>query len=53
MDFSRRELALLIKSLDKKIWSMDHVGMRDQDGRPSKLEYRELRDRVRREFHAS
>jgi len=47
---SRRELALLIRALDKKIWSLDHVGMSDQA--PVKLQFRELREKIRGEFHA-
>jgi hypothetical protein len=35
------EVELLIKALDKKIWSLDHVGLADTDER--KMKYVALR----------
>jgi len=47
MDFSTEELNMLLVALDKKLWSMTHIGLSDSD--PRKAVYRTLRTRIEKE----
>lgn len=42
--YTVEELLLLIEAIDKKIWSLDHVGM--ADSHPRKLAFKILRTRT-------
>jgi hypothetical protein len=44
MDLSDEELDLLQIALDKKIWSLDHVGL--SSTHPTKIAFKALRTRV-------
>lgn len=44
MNFTPEELALIVEGLDKKLWSLDHVGM--SDSHPRKVAFRQLRSKI-------
>ena len=43
-DYTIEELLLIVEGLDKKIWSLDHVGM--SDSHPRKLAFKLVRTRT-------
>lgn len=48
MNLNEAELVLLLKALEKKIWSLDYVGMGDDNA--IKISYKDVRTKVRAEL---
>jgi hypothetical protein len=47
LELSDEELELIIIGLDRKVWSLDHVGLSDKH--PRKIQYKNIRDKIKRE----
>lgn len=48
MEFTTEELAMLLNAMEKKVWTLNHFGMADDN--PIKINYKTLRTRVKDEL---